>query len=59
MNQVKLGIQIAKAIVQGDYQRAYVLKGQRNTWEVCEARAIIGASKYAQKKFNAPGFQLF
>lgn len=54
------GIAIAKAVVQGDYQRATILRsllGNRG-YTVAEARAILGASRYAQKKYNAPEFVL-
>lgn len=54
------GIAIAKAIIRGDYQEAYIrrsLLGNRG-YTVAEARAITGASRYAQKKFGAPAFVL-
>lgn len=55
------GIEIARAVVRGDYECAYILRdflGNRG-YTVAEARAIIGASKFAQTKFGAPAFELF
>lgn len=55
------GIAIARAVVRGDYQEAYIrrsLLGNNYAYRVCEARAILGASRYAQKKYGAPEFVL-
>jgi hypothetical protein len=54
------GIAIAKAVIGGDYQRAYILRsllGNRG-YTVAEARAITGASRVAQARYGAPAFVL-
>lgn len=57
---MRLGIRVAKAVVMGDYATAYQLVSlQHLGWSVAEARAITGASRYAQKKYGAPPFPLF
>ena len=50
-----LGIRVARYIVKGDVQAARLeyLLNNRKSWSVPEARAIIGACKFAQKKLNA------
>ena len=59
-NKYLPGIAIARAIVQGNYERATILRsllGNRG-YTVAEARAILGASRFAQKKYGAPAFEL-
>lgn len=54
-----LGTLVARAIVQGDYDTARKLASlPRLGWRVAEARAIAGASRFAQRVYGAPPFQL-
>lgn len=49
-----IGIAIARAIVAGDVDNARRLysDASRNSWRVCEARAIIGACRYARSAYT-------
>jgi hypothetical protein len=47
MTQPKLGIRVARLIIQGDLQQARELAEGHYTWEVAEARAIVGACRVA------------
>ena len=49
-----LGIVIARLIVRGDIHAARVLAATRDTWTPIEARAILGAGRYAMKHYGAP-----
>ena len=54
------GIAIARAVVKGDYQEAYIRRSLLGNYAytVAEARAILGASRFAQKQYGAPEFVL-
>lgn len=49
-----LGIAVARLIVRGDIHAARVLAAMRNTWTPVEARAILGAGRFAARRYGAP-----
>jgi hypothetical protein len=48
-----IGVEIARLVMKGDVQAAHLLRGTKNTWSIPEARAIVGASKAASKRYGA------
>ena len=48
--------EIARALLEGDADRARELAGGRNLWTVAEIRCVLGAGKEMQKKYpGCPG----
>ena len=56
MKKSKLGIVVARAIVQGDLDRARREANGRRSWGVAEVRAIVGACRAARARF--PGCEV-
>jgi hypothetical protein len=52
--KMQLGVQVARLVVRGLVGEARALAGSRTSWSVSEARALIGACRFAQTKLGAP-----